>query len=756
MKKFLMDTKDQIQLIFFCFIFMLGFSLLIAFILGYDSSFLLYFITCLFCLFLFSLFHYLKKERWIGYFDFILTFILVVVMRIQPLISGIIQMINHFILCWNNAYQDGINFLNLSYSNEVLGLYVSLWLVVLVYSLYDYLFTYKRIYLLWIFSIVILFIYFVIDSISMLGFALMLVGLFSMWIIWLDSGRACTRVIWLSLIFATLFITVFEKNETILFIENFRHNVSSEINTLRYGKDTLPEGDLSKADSLLDGNKTTLQVKTQQVKSLYLKGFVGSNYDQGVWTSLTNQDYGYQNSGMLDWLMEHGYNAIAPLGVYNTTGEASIDTNSVVVSNVGANRKYIYTSNSVLDFDSSRIKKNKDQDYTSLTFFGTKGYSFDEISSSDPYELFLTADWINNPQTNDQNEFLQAESVYRQFVYDHYLTVPESLESTINTYFKNQYQEENDSIFTVTTFIRNQLSLYVKYSSKMEQTNDDDPILYFLTEGKQGNAVLFASTAVEAYRSFGIPARYVEGYYLSESAVSKSNDGNVALTSQDSHAWVEVYMDGVGWLPIDVTPGFYYDNASLMKLVERPNGQTTKAIEDNQYDNEASKASTPSKQKTFIDQLLSVDNLPLFIGSLVLFVLILITLVILIQEMIRTCYVLVTQRKYEKLNIEQKTRFLYCQLFGILEAIHIPASLGWNTIQTDQMICDKNDLFFFGEYKCVVSLFEKYFYGGEVLHDHDIAFIESYINRFYLRMKNLTSKEKIKILHLRVKKKDYM
>lgn len=756
MKKFLMDTKDQIQLIFFCFIFMLGFSLLIAFILGYDSSFLLYFITCLFCLFLFSLFHYLKKERWIGYFDLILTFILVVVMQIQPFISGIIQIINHFILCWNNAYQDGINFLNLSYSNEVLGLYVSLWLIVLVYSLYDYLFTHKKIYLLWIFSIIILFIYFMIDFFSMLGFALMLVGLFSMWIIWLDSGRACTRVIWLSIIFATLIITVFEKNETILFIENFRHNVSSEVNTLRYGKDNLPEGDLRKADSLLDGNKTTLQVKTQQVKSLYLKGFVGSNYDQGVWTSLTNQDYGYQNSGMLDWLMKHGYNAIAPLGVYNTTGEASIDANSVVVNNVGANRKYIYTSNSVFVFDSNKIKKNKDQNYASFTFFGTKGYSFDEISSGDPYELFLTSDWINNPQTDNQNEFLQAESVYRQFVYDHYLTVPKSLESTMNMYFKNQYQEENDSIFTVTSFIRNQLSLYAKYSNKMEQTNDDDPILYFLTEGKQGNAVLFASTAVEAYRSFGIPARYVEGYYLSESAVSKSNDGNVDLTSQDSHAWVEVYMDGVGWLPIDVTPGFYYDNASLMKLVEKPNGQTVKAIEDHQYDNEASKASTPSKQKTFIDQLLSVDNLPLFIGSLVLFVLILVALVILIQEMIRTCYVLITQRKYEKLNIEQKTRFLYCQLFGILEAIHIPASLGWNTVQTDQMICDKNDLFFFGEYKRVVSLFEKYFYGGEVLHDHDISFIESYINRFYLRMKNLTSREKIKILHLRVKKKDYM
>ena len=30
----------------------------------------------------------------------------------------------------------------------------------------------------------------------------------------------------------------------------------------------------------------------------------------------------------------------------------------------------------------------------------------------------------------------------------------------------------------------------------------------------------------------------------------------------------EVYFDGIGWLPVDATPGFYYDNVTLQQMVE--------------------------------------------------------------------------------------------------------------------------------------------------------------------------------------------
>lgn len=68
-----------------------------------------------------------------------------------------------------------------------------------------------------------------------------------------------------------------------------------------------------------------------------------------------------------------------------------------------------------------------------------------------------------------------------------------------------------------------------------------DPLQWFLTTSRTGNQMLYASAAVEAFRAHGIPARNVE-----------------------------VYFDGVGWKAVDVTPGYYYNVATLQKMVNTP------------------------------------------------------------------------------------------------------------------------------------------------------------------------------------------
>ena len=56
-------------------------------------------------------------------------------------------------------------------------------------------------------------------------------------------------------------------------------------------------------------------------------------------------------------------------------------------------------------------------------------------------------------------------------------------------------------------------------------------------------------------RCCGIPARYVEGYLLSGSKIEEAEPGQtLVLTQSDSHAWAEIYLDGVGWIPFDTTP----------------------------------------------------------------------------------------------------------------------------------------------------------------------------------------------------------
>ena len=77
-----------------------------------------------------------------------------------------------------------------------------------------------------------------------------------------------------------------------------------------------------------------------------------------------------------------------------------------------------------------------------------------------------------------------------------------------------------------------------------------DPIIYFLTESRQGICNHFASAAVALYRALGIPARYTTGFLASVTDTVNGND----YTFKQAHAWVEVLVEGIGWIPVEVTP----------------------------------------------------------------------------------------------------------------------------------------------------------------------------------------------------------
>ena len=110
--------------------------------------------------------------------------------------------------------------------------------------------------------------------------------------------------------------------------------------------------------------------------------------------------------------------------------------------------------------------------------------------------------------------------------------------------------------------------------------------------------MLYASAAVEAFRVHGIPARYVEGYYISAGDIAGSKDGKTTVTGSNAHAWVEVYFDGIGWLPVDVTPGYYYDVAALQKMVNTPESvQKNAALENNSFGGKQSADLSSAKNK---------------------------------------------------------------------------------------------------------------------------------------------------------------
>lgn len=64
----------------------------------------------------------------------------------------------------------------------------------------------------------------------------------------------------------------------------------------------------------------------------------------------------------------------------------------------------------------------------------------------------------------------------------------------------------------------------------------------------------FAHLMLAASRSIGIPARYVSGYLYSPQILTDRRDAGIAVPNNAaSHAWVDIFIEGEGWLSLDPT-----------------------------------------------------------------------------------------------------------------------------------------------------------------------------------------------------------
>lgn len=82
---------------------------------------------------------------------------------------------------------------------------------------------------------------------------------------------------------------------------------------------------------------------------------------------------------------------------------------------------------------------------------------------------------------------------------------------------------------------------------------DADFVEDFLFMQKEGYCVYFATAMTILARCAGLPARYVEGYRVDAT-------GTTRVLSSNAHAWCEVFIHQVGWVPFDaVAPSDFND-----------------------------------------------------------------------------------------------------------------------------------------------------------------------------------------------------
>jgi hypothetical protein len=88
-----------------------------------------------------------------------------------------------------------------------------------------------------------------------------------------------------------------------------------------------------------------------------------------------------------------------------------------------------------------------------------------------------------------------------------------------------------------------------RYSLATEPGTSGDDLVDFLRL-RRGYCEQYAGTMAVMVRAAGIPARVALGYTPGR----QQRDGSRLITSDDAHAWVEVYFQSLGWVPFDPTP----------------------------------------------------------------------------------------------------------------------------------------------------------------------------------------------------------
>ncbi len=144
-------------------------------------------------------------------------------------------------------------------------------------------------------------------------------------------------------------------------------------------------------------------------------------------------------------------------------------------------------------------------------------------------------------------EYEAAELAYRAYVYDNYLSLTANERAALLELASIAGISASDAnvIEKVAAYIQTAAVYNLEYEPYPDGTNH---VLYFLLVAKKGVCEQYASAATLMYRALGIPARYVTGYMEQTTA-----NQWVTIDTSIGHAWVEVYLDGVGWIPVEVT-----------------------------------------------------------------------------------------------------------------------------------------------------------------------------------------------------------
>lgn len=328
-------------------------------------------------------------------------------------------------------------------------------------------------------------------------------------------------------------------------MQNLSQNAKDSLHHWRYEKaeELLPEGDLSEPVTKTESTDTILSVTADTAQTLYLRGFVGDTYENETWTAL-DAETAAEEKDLFYWLHQSGFYPQSQLASAARL-MGNYQSGSVSVQNLTGCSLYRYEPCTILP-ERAGLAKNRIQPSAVETsgLRGERGYSYEVVSDAQTL-LPELLDFLQNDTSDGVKSYLQMESAYREFVYSYALTVSAEFRAQLGAVLDSCCESYGpaDSL----TKEQAQTAALAFLERCFDGSGD---IALPLADTADGTTYQYATVAALALRYYGIPARYVEGY-----TVKAAENEPVNVDASAAGAWVEVYQDGIGWLPLALTPG---------------------------------------------------------------------------------------------------------------------------------------------------------------------------------------------------------
>ena len=309
---------------------------------------------------------------------------------------------------------------------------------------------------------------------------------------------------------------------------------------------TLPEGDFSDYRKSDREAEHALAVTMEEPQQLYLRGFTGAEFAEDRWKPLDKEALA-KNRQLLYWLNLNAFDQNAQFEA--AAAEVQLPQSTVTVQNISACSFYRYVPFSV---EKGAWAQPENLNTDGIYAEGERSYVYSVLPAGGE-ELMQV---LNSLQTSEDPAVLRyrkAESGYRKFIYHHYLQVSEEVKDLL----KEKWDTVAGRYGTVDALTPRQAQECVlRFLSQCFPGEGTPADMELPLEQAEGTAFQYATVAAMTLRYFGIPSRYAEGYVISAEMAAKAKSGETLhVDSSCAGAWVEIYQDGLGWIPMDLLPG---------------------------------------------------------------------------------------------------------------------------------------------------------------------------------------------------------